>query len=786
MCQGLLAQTGFVKSGDQAIPGAVVTAKQDSRTISAVTDQSGRYAFSPLGPGIWKLTVEMFGFETLAKDVDYSAAKGPVNFDLRLKESAFVKRLQQFTAGRNGARGPQNRNPSAQQFDQELQNALTSQQQSSTPQPPASGASNESFLISGSLSPGMAQNAQPDSGPDARFQMGPGVNGFGAASGSNPNVPGFASSSGAGGFGGGGFGGGRGGFGGGGGGFGRDGRGGRPGGAQFGNRRRPSQIRGQASFTLANSAVNAKPFSLNGLDIPQAAYAQSRFSLIVGGPLTIPKIVKDPSTQFFFTYFGTRARNPELFTETVPTEAERQGNFSQATQSLGTTSLNAPVVVFNPTTHQPFANNIIPSSLLNPVALGLMRYYPLPNVPGNANNYQYETAQVANTNNLGLRVQRNVTQKDRLSGNFQYQDRNGTTAQPFGYVDTTSGYGMNVQLQWTRTLSATALSNTQLRFNRSTTDITPFFALGPNVAAELNIQGTSTNPIDFGPPTLNFTNFGALSDGTAALTRNQTQSGTESISLLKGVHAVTLGVGYTRADLSTRTDPNGRGTFNFTGLATSAIGPDGRPVSGTGYDFADFLLGYPQSSSIRYGDTSNYFLQNQWSAYAQDEWKIRPSLTLLFGVRYEYFSPFSEKYGRMANLDIAPGFTNVAVVTPIQAGPYTGAFPSGLINPDYENWSPRVALAWKIPGIKRSTIFRAGYGIYYNGQAYVQFASQLAQQPPFATSNSVNTSPAEVLTLQQGFLTTTPRDITNTFAVDRNYRTPYAGTWNATLQHELP
>jgi hypothetical protein len=109
-----------------------------------------------------------------------------------------------------------------------------------------------------------------------------------------------------------------------------------------------------------------------------------------------------------------------------------------------------------------------------------------------------------------------------------------------------------------------------------------------------------------------------------------------------------------------------------------------------------------------------------------------------------------------------------------------------LINPDYENWSPRVALAWKIPGIKRSTIFRAGYGIYYNGQAYVQFASQLAQQPPFATSNSVNTSPAEVLTLQQGFLTTTPRDITNTFAVDRNYRTPYAGTWNATLQHELP
>jgi hypothetical protein len=506
----------------------------------------------------------------------------------------------------------------------------------------------------------------------------------------------------------------------------------------------------------------------------------------VGGPLSIPKLVKDPSTQFFVTYFGTRARNPELFTETVPIGAERQGNFSQATQSLGTTATNVPLIILNPANHQPFAGNVIPSSLLNPTALGLLRYYPLPNEPGNANNYQYETAQVGNTDNLGVRVQRNITKNDRLSGNFQYQDRNGTAAQPFGYFDSSSGYGISARLQWTRNLTSTALSNAQIRFNRNTNRIVPFFSLGTDVAAELGIPGTSSNPIDYGPPTLNFTNFAALSDQTATLTRNQSQGVSESISLLKGVHSITLGVGYTRADLSTRTDPNGRGTFNFTGLATSALGPNGQPVPATGYDLADFLLGYPQSTSIRYGSSSNYFLQNQWNGYAQDEWKLRPSFTLLLGVRYEYFSPVSEKYGRMANLDIAPGFTNVAVVTPDQAGPYTGGFGSGLINPDYANWSPRVALAWKIPGIKRSTIFRAGYGIYYNGQAYTQFGSQLAQQPPFAISNNVNTSAVDILTLQKGFLTTTPRDITNTLAVDRFYRTPYAGTWNATLQHDLP
>jgi hypothetical protein len=80
---------------------------------------------------------------------------------------------------------------------------------------------------------------------------------------------------------------------------------------------------------------------------------------------------------------------------------------------------------------------------------------------------------------------------------------------------------------------------------------------------------------------------------------------------------------------------------------------------------------------------------------------------------------------------------------------------------------------------------RAGYGIYYNQQVYVNLASQLAQQPPFAVSNAVNTSVTNVLLLQKGFLTTAPQQITNTFAVARNYPTPYADTWNVSLQHDF-
>ncbi len=230
---------------------------------------------------------------------------------------------------------------------------------------------------------------------------------------------------------------------------------------------------------MRNSAVDAKPFSLNGLNIPQAAYAQSRFSMIVGGPLVLPKLVKDPSTQFFITYFGTRAKNPDLFTETVPTPAERLGDFSQTTQSLGSNVTNAPVTIFNPATHQPFPGNVIPGKLLNPISLGLLKFYPLPNQPGNINNYEFETANAANTDNVGVRLQRNVTQKDRLSLNFQYQDRSGTTANAFGWADTSSGYGTNVTLGWNRNVGSNAINNAQVRFNRNVLQSTPYFSLLP-------------------------------------------------------------------------------------------------------------------------------------------------------------------------------------------------------------------------------------------------------------------------------------------------------------------
>jgi hypothetical protein len=743
-------QTGFVKSANQPIPGAIVSATQGTMVSVTTTDQTGYYSLQ-LGQGLWVLEVTMVGFQAVRKDLLVSNAAQELNFTLQLKESSFAATRGVSSVGRS----EQKRNEAGSQ----IENGLKDNQAQPVAPVENGDDTNETFLVSGTLNNAASTNGAPGSSPPQ-----PGLSdhsGMLGGSAENLNVPGF-------------------------------GAGGRSSrlsanrsrvdtaaARQSGNRRKASQIHGTLTVRVENSALNAKPFSITGQDIAQRAYAQSRFTFALGGPLMIPKIVKDPGTFFFLNYSGTRYRNPFTAVETVPTELEREGNFSQSIQAGG------PVQIYDPTTHQPFYGNIIPDNRIDPIALKLLTYFPLPNQPGLVNNYDLQASVPRNTDDVDLRVQRNIANNDRLAFSLTFQRRDGDVFQPFGFLDTTSGTGLNTDLQWTRNISARLINTAHVSFKRNSSQTTPYFANGENVAADFGISGASSNPLNYGPPNLNFTNFGGLSDSPPVLTRNQSQTFGDNTLLVRGLHSFTFGIQFTRNDLNTKTDPNGRGTFDFTGLETSASGVGGSPVAGTGFDFADILLGLPQSSTIRYAASSTYLREDVWTGFAQDEWKVRPNLTLNVGLRYEYFSPFYEEYGRMANLDIAPGYSAVIPVTPGGNGPYSGKFPFGLIDPDYNNLSPRAALAWKMPYFKQSTVVRAGYGAYYNGQAYSSLAFKLAQQPPFAVSSNLNTSPNDPLTLAHGFVATVPGEATNTFAVDRRYRTPYAQTWSLTIEREM-
>ena len=748
----LVDQTGVVKSANQPIPGAVVSATQGTTIVVTTTDQNGHYSLQ-LGQGVWGVEVTMVGFQPARKRLTVSNAARELDFTLQLKESPLTARLS-TSAGAGG--GEQNRN----QLESQIQNGLENNQAPQVSPAENVDDSNEAFLVSGTLSKGPSPSAAPNLSPlQSGFGDQPGGQGAGLGA-PNLNVPGFGT---------------------GGSKSKRSGGRGRgdPAPRRSGNRRQANEIHGTLSVRVENSVLNGKPFSITGQDIPQPAYAQSRFALAVGGPLVIPKIVKDPATFFFLNYFGTRYRNPYTAVETVPTELERKGNFSGSIQAGG------PVQIYDPATRQPFPGNVIPEGRIDPIARRLLSYFPLPNQPGLVNDYDLQASVPRDTDNVDLRLQRNITKKDRLAYALTFQRRDGDVSQPFGFLDTNSGAGLNTDLQWTRSISTRLINSVRVAFKRNRNETTPYFANGENVALDFGIQGTSGNPLNYGPPNLNFTNFGALSDAAPVLTRNQSQTFGDNIIVVRGLHSFTFGIQFTRKDLNTRTDPNGRGAFNFTGLLTSALTDNGSPVAGTGFDFADFLLGLPQSSSIRYGDSSTYLRQNVWTGFAQDDWKVGPNLTLNLGLRYEYFSPFYEKYGRIANLDIAPGYSAVARITPGTSGPYSGGFPPGLIDPDYNNFSPRVGLAWKVPYFKQSTIVRAGYGAYYDGQAYNRLAFKLAQQPPFAVSSNVNTSLTNPLSLAGGFVSTAPGEVTNTFAVDRRYRTPYAQTWSLTIQREL-
>jgi hypothetical protein len=654
---------------------------------------------------------------------------------------------------------------------------------------PVLGASVGDVAFNGILSGGAA-----DSLGMGGFGAAGANTGFGMDAGGGLGVPGLGGP----GFGGpGGGGGGRGGGGGGGGGVrggrggggGRGGRGGARGGpgpfngqfATFGNRRRDRPTyHGSVNATVQNSALNAAPFSLNGQSIAKPSSARESFGASIGGPLRIPKLVDWERANIFFSYSGSRARSARDSVATVPSAAEREGDFSNAVVGSN------PIVIYDPTTHTPFPGNIIPSTRLNASSLALLQYFPLPTFGGAIQNYSIAPSTPSASNSVSVRtVMPLPTNQDSINFNVQYSGNHSISEQLFGFKDASSGYGMSATAGWSHSFKPRFNNNASLAFSRNISKGTPFFAYKTNIEGELGIAGTDQSPLDWGPPNLSFTNFGSLSDSSASLNRSQTTNFTDTITyVIQRKHNLSFGFGYRKIEQNALSYANSRGAFSFSGLLTSGFDADGQPLPHTGYDFADFLLGFPQSSSLRIGNSNNYFRGWATNVYAQDDFRPMPGLTLNMGIRYEYFSPFTEKYGHLSNLDINPAMTQVAIVTPGMTGPFTGAYPSSLIYSDANNFSPRLGFAFR-PSQKRSLIFRGGYSIFYSGSSYGQIAAKLAAQPPFATTGSQSTNLNDPLTLENGF-PTQPLTITSTWAINKNYKLAYAQTWSFAIQQTLP
>jgi hypothetical protein len=516
----------------------------------------------------------------------------------------------------------------------------------------------------------------------------------------------------------------------------------------FGNSRKgvAGLYTGGLSLILDNSALDARPFSLSGLDTPKSAYNKVTGGVTFGGPLNIPHLLpRGPN--FFVAYQWMRDNTATVDPGLVPTEAERSGDL--------TTGMIDPI---------------------DPVAQNLLNLYPLPNVAGNSEyNYQIPILNSTHQDALQSRLDKTIGRKDQVYGGFAFQSTRANTTNLFSFLDTTDTLGINSKVNWEHRLSHELYVNTGYQFSRLRMLVVPYFDNRTNVSLQDGITGNDQDPSDWGPPTLVFSSgIASLTDANSAFDRNRTDGVSSSVEYYRGRHNFTLGGDFRRQEFNYLSQQNPRGTFTFTGAATGIS------------DFADFLEGIPDTSAIAYGNADKYFRQSVYDGYATDDWRIRPELTINAGIRWEYGAPITELFGRLVNLDIAPGFTAVApVLGSDPTGTLTGErYPSSLIRPDKRGIEPRVGISWRpIPG--SSVVVRAGYGVYDDTSVYQSTALQMAQQEPLSTSLSVQTSAACPETLASGFNPCS--SITaDTFAVDPNFRVGYAQTWQLSIQRDLP
>ena len=535
-----------------------------------------------------------------------------------------------------------------------------------------------------------------------------------------------------------------------------------------------------------NSALDAAPFGLLGLPSVKSEYNTAHFGAFVGGPVNIPKIYSGGTKNFFFFgWNGTRGSSPFDSISTVPTAAERTGDFS---------ALATPII--DPATGQQFQYNgqlnVMNPNLITAQAAALLKFIPQPNLVRNSQNFHYVASDASTADAISARLVHNFGSggsqgfgpfgggggggggRGRGQSNINFGlnwSRNSTDILgAFPSLNGNTGtQGLNASAGWT--YSKGKVSNS-LRFNYNHNHVSTsnLYSQITNVAGNAGITGVSTNPFDWGIPGLSFSGFTGLNDPTPHRELDQTYTVSDTVTWRRGKSNWRFGTDYRRILQSFRSARNAEGTFTFTGFAT-------------GLDFADFLLGLPQLTSIQSGATSYNFRANSLDFFGQNDWRVRANLTLNLGLRYEYYGPYTESNNQIANLDVAQGFTAADVVLPGQRGTFNGAFPASLIRPDRGNFAPRIGIAWKPAKL---TVVRAGYGINYNLAQYGAMIQNFAFQPPFAEAATNVAASVGQLSLASGFPPIVPGTVTNNFAVDPNYRLGYVQIWNVNVQRELP
>jgi len=831
---------GFVKSGNTPLPGVTVTAQNTltAKRFQTTTDITGAWSLSIQQNGRYVLRTQFAAFAQGSQEAVLNAASHDqtVSFDLMLASRAAAQQKQQDSESARqqvsqlatqvlAGSGAQSVSlVSALAGDVETQGSTSGSGGAVLPSVAGnSDFSGDSVAVSGqagAVSPmaGLDMDRIRDAVETVRTQMGgPGGGNFGGAGGALGGL-----------FGGGGFGGP------GGGGFGGGGFGG-PGGR--GNFRgfNPGQPHGAIFWIGSNSALNAEPFSLRGQPQEQPASGTNRFGITFMSAPYIPHLIKPSGKDtVFFTLSGTRSSNPMDQYATVPTDGSNGTPNQRAGDFTGQPTIYDPAndttcVKYGATPGQPFPGNMIPTGCIVSPATALLlgttktpQYFPAPNLTGaaasNGYNYHLLTTAQSNSTQAGARYMRsigkNATQpggggrggfggggggrrnqnqglRQSINFNYNWSGSASDSVNLFPWLGGKSSSNLN-SVQGGYTLGYHKITSVfNANWNRSTSQRTNYFTNGTDVATQVGVlgpAGTALNasPLNYGLPNVSLGNIAGLSEVQPSFSLSQTISFTETLSWIHGKHNMRYGGDYRRVHRDFLGGSNSTGSFTFSGKFTEN---NGDPTTGSA--LADFLLGLPQQTAIDAAASKSYLRDNVWDLYAQDDWRARSNLTLTYGLRYEFFAPYTEKYGRLAFVDTnaAGGFTNIAEVQ--SGGPlpsFSGSLPKSLVYPFRVALAPRFGVALRLP---KQTVLRGGYGMNYTVGQYGSFASTMALQPmalqpSFVNEQSNIATQAGQVTLVNGFPSIPTQVTPGTYAVDPHYRLPYVQAYNVDVQKTLP